>query len=685
MEENIVLAKRRRRDSGFWESPAFNFGLKALIGIVVILIFLTLSQCTIEKPQAPTFVTDFAVPLVNKTYTIEEIIDKIDQPGLYIDSAGDVMFSISEELDTIRVSEDLQIDDISENFSESLGEIEIFPEMPSPISVNFSDYVSLSLGAVPPSSFDIQNNFQPLDNFGWATLSSGGLTIILANDFGVNLDTVSIQIYDIGYSRIISTIAVPAPGIPVNSTETTIVDLAGKTISNTLRLNIHCHTPGGMVLSLEDKSFSTALGISDAFVVTAAEAEIPSINRVFSQDAEISESNTIISAEISSGLANIQIYNGSAIGGTIAITLPDFRNDGTPYSTIRTINPNYTDNFRLDLDGYTFEPADQIKPQSITISAQAFLNSTAPSMVTVHESDSISVSIYISNLEFQSLTGIIDSTKVEFDSIATSFELPKGFDSLQLVNAELILEIENSINFAGTLEIGIVGNQGRTLSVTGNISAGTFADPMISSITVDDIANFLNPVPNSIVVNGSAILGDGSTIGTITASDFIILRVKISSPLEAVIGQTVFEGDINSSEIEQKDIDKITDHLLSASFNAIITNHLPIGVSVEIYFSADSTAVFSNPELAIGPIVVESGTIGQNGTVVSAVVSENIIALDSNDIKILEHPRLYSGQIITLAGSNGQTIKITGDDYVTAQGVIQAQYRIDSDLFDKGN
>lgn len=674
MEENIALMRRRRRDSGFLNSPTTHFALKALLGIAVVLVILTLIQCSIEKPVAPIFTTNMTVPLINRVYSIREIIDKIDQPGLSIDSTGDVLFSVNEELDTIKVSDNLDINDISLEVSETVGQVSLAPEAPGPVTINLGDYISLNLGALQPVSFDVQSGFQAFDNFNWAEIASGGIDFIIANDFGVDLDTVILQVFDVGYSRVISTTPLPS-GIPAGGNDTAHVNLGGKTISNHLQLNIHCHTPGGEVLSLADKTMTTSLEFPGGLVIAAAQAVIPAVEKNFASEIQLSESNTIISAEISSGTAEIQIHNFTSLQGNILISLPDFRINGLPYTLSRMVNPNSTDSVNINLDGFVFEPIDQSKPQTVEIQARALLDSTGSDLVTIQQSDSISVKVSLTGLKFQGLTGIIDSTSASFDSVSAAIDLPKGFDSLQLVNAELILEVENGINFAGNLNIDIIGNQGKALTLQGVIAAGNPNSPVISYISNSNLADFLNPVPSGITVSGAIQFGDGISSGTISADDFIVSRVKISSPLEAVIGQSVFEGSIASEKISQEDIDKIMDHIVQADFNSTITNHLPLGVSVEIYFSGDSATVYTNPELTLGPIEVNAGTIESNGEVIFSTESENVISIDSNDIKILENPILYSGQIITLVGSNGQTIKITSDDYVAASGVIQVQYK----------
>ncbi|SYZ73510.1 hypothetical protein TRIP_C21628 [Candidatus Zixiibacteriota bacterium] len=677
MDEKNTVVRRRPPKSRLIESPLFIYGLKFAIGFVVVLIFLTLTQCTINKPESPSWSTHLTLPLVNKTYEMPEIIRRIDQPGLSLDSSGDVMFTVDKDLDTVRVSDNLSTSDITVGAGETLGDVAIAPPSPDPLTVALADYTTLNLGAVPPGSFDIQQDYPPVDNYSWATVASGTLALNIENNFGVDLDTVIVQLYDIVYSRIVSTNFLPAPGLPSGGAETLLVDLTGQTISNSFRLNIHCHTPGGTMLSLSDKSMTAGLAFSDGLNVSAAQAEIPQIVKDFSQNVVLSENNTIMTAQLSSGNLALDIANRTNLTSHVQITLPDFNQGGVPYSTNVAVNPQSSGTVNINLADYLFEPADQTSPQNIGLEVHAIIDSTAPGMVTVSQTDSVSVSASVSNLQFRTMTGIIDSTEASFDGIQTSIDLPKGFDSLQLVSAVLTLEIANAVDFPGGLNITLEGNNGRTLNLSGPVLAGCYDNPIVSVISNSDLASFLNPVPSAITVHGSAYFGDGVTVGTVTAQDYVASHVHISSPLEAVIGQTTFDGDMESNDVKQDDIDKITDHVLEANFLATIINHLPLGVTAEIYLSGDSSTLYTDPQLVIGPISVDAGVTGLLHTVDSAVTSENIIALDSADIQILKNPVIYSGQVITLNGTDGQPVKVVGDDYVTARGVIQVEYHFD--------
>ena len=48
--------------------------------------------------------------------------------------------------------------------------------------------------------------------------------------------------------------------------------------------------------------------------------------------------------------------------------------------------------------------------------------------------------------------------------------------------------------------------------------------------------------------------------------------------------------------------------------------------------------------------------------------------------RILENDTLYIGQELVLEGSNGQSVKLTQDDYITVIGRIEVEYRFDGEF-----
>ncbi len=105
----MARKQKRRTDpsEGFGDSFLFRFGSKLFLSLAVVVAFLTLAQCTIKKPESPQWNTRLTVPVMNRTYPMEELIHKIDQEGLEIDSSGIVTYSITEDLDTVQLEDDL--------------------------------------------------------------------------------------------------------------------------------------------------------------------------------------------------------------------------------------------------------------------------------------------------------------------------------------------------------------------------------------------------------------------------------------------------------------------------------------------------------------------------------------------------------------------------------------------------
>lgn len=681
MEEKTALPRRRKEESSFAQSFLIRYGLKIFLGITVIVLFLTAVQCNIEKPESPIWTTNLIIPVVNRTYQMPEIIDKIDQPGLTMDSSGEVMFSFHEEMDTISVDGDLSTDENSITVFNTIGQVTIQPGNPPPLTVNLGDYVSLTLDSVPPASFDILNDLPPLDGYNWAAVASGAVYVVITNDFGLDLDTVIVDVIDLGTYMTISTVEFPPPGILAGETDSIAIGLGGKTISNLFRLQIHCHTPGASMLTLSDKTLSSSVSFGQGLTVSSAEAEVPSISKNFAETVELFSANTVISAEISSGNVILTLDNESGLSADLDITIPDFTLNGNPLNVTRTVPPSSSDVVDINVAGYVLEPADQVLPQELDVDVFAHIDSTTPNMVIVNEEDTLRATTLVTPLSFSSLTGIIDSTEATFDNMGVDIDLPRGFDSVQLINAVLTLEIENAVEFSAGLNLNIQGDGGQLLNISGSIPAGNILNPVTAVFIDSNLSSFLDPVPSSITVNGSALFGDGSTVGTVTDDSYVVPRVSISSPLEFIIDQTTFAGDTTSENIDQSDIDLITEHVIIAEFTGTVTNHLPLGVAVSFFIDGDSTRLNADSaQLVVGPLDVASGVIGPGNVVEEAVESEVVLQLDSVAIKILENETLFAFQEITIMGTDGQPVKVLGTDYVTVSGVFEVEYRFDGDF-----
>ncbi|MCH9032278.1 MAG: hypothetical protein IIB00_08480 [candidate division Zixibacteria bacterium] len=673
--------KRRngRSDERFIDRVYVRIGSKALIGIVVAILFLSLIQCSIEKPESPSWVTSLNLPLMNRQYDMPELIERIDEPTLSVDSLGNPQFLYEQDLDSIGVGPSMTVSDISRTVSEALGEIQVNLDQIPPSTVSFADLLSYPIGVIPPVSFDFIHDTPVMTTFDSMTIAVGSILISIQNNLGLTLDTVSIELFDLVTFLPISAGMMPG-GLPAGATDTIEIPLTNNTISNRLRLQVHAHTIGGTLLSLSDKDITTQIFFSDPFTISRGSVQIPEITKNFVEVVALDAAHRIDSATLVTGELKLVLANKTGVSANMIVSLPDFVLNGASLTLSSQVAASSVDTILVDVSAYTLAPSDQTLPQDISILIDVVIDSSAPGTVTISATDTIRVIASIRNLSFDRIKGVFSSVTTILDPIVETIDIPTGFDSVQLTAATLTLGIENGSKLSGSLNIVVNANNGKSLNITGTIQPGSRLAPQLTEIVESDIAAFLNPIPSEFTVSGSVTFGDGTTVVEVTASDFIRSSIKIESPLELAITSSTVEGDISSSTIDTADIKIITDHLIEARLNATITNRLPLGLTVNLLLSGDSATLYSAPELVVGPITVVPSPVDVNGIAIDSVSSSVVIVLDSVDIQILMNDTLYIGQLITLQSAGGQPVRLVAADYIIVNASAEIDYKFNGEF-----
>lgn len=664
------------------DSILFKYFTRLIVALTVILIFLTLVQCTIKKPESPEWTTNFVLPVINKTYDMAELIRRLDQNGLVMDSLGNIAFTITEQLDTVSISNNyLTTPNISNSLGQKLGPVSITGPVIAPVFVGLATITGISASSpedtltIGQQSFDINNTLPVATTYTTATISSGIANVHLNNDLGASLDTVILEIWDIQFNTLLAKDTFLA-AIPSGTSATIPIDFSGITISNRFRAEAHCHTPGGFLTQASTRGVSTELEFPGGLTVVSANSQIPAISKNFSAQANLAESDRIDTAVIASGNLQLSITNISNLNSTVTISIPDLMQGGQSL----TLNPNVLANqnavININLSGYEIVPTDATVPQSLTISAIADIPASAPNLVSVSQSDSFHVTATIQNLTFSSVSGFFDSVVASFNGINQSIDVPTGFDSIQMTSAILTLDVTNSINLPGDLSIQVSGDNGKNLNLAGAILASGGLASAVSSIVEPSAGNFLSPIPSLMNISGSVVFANGGYLGKIEANDFICATVTMISPLEIIIDSSQVQTDVEKKSINQSDISAISDHVLEARFIYNIISHLPVGAQVDIYLGPDSATLFATPQLLVNALQLPAAPIGAGG-IVSDTISTNFqeVYLDSIDIKVLENDTLYFGMGFNLLGTSGQMVKLTANDYLTISGRIEVNYR----------
>lgn len=683
-------SRRKEEPVNFWESFLFKFSSRLFLSVCIIVIFLTLTQCTVKKPEAPEFNTTFVVPIINRTYDMEELVSSIDQDEIFIDTTGDVAFAISEGLDTVQLNQDdMSVPDLSYAFSEVLGNIGI--ETPS-TEISVIDIDSLTMGfstvpgfdsiIVPPNTPFTADNHRQLDSFEWAEISSGSVRVVVTNELGLSLYDVVVRLIDDQNDVTIDTGYFATP-LDHNDVDSMTISLAGKTFSDSLRISVSGHSdPGSLViLSPAGKRITTVVSFPDGLQVASAQAAIPVLDDLpFSERVglDLQSGETIDIANLAQGNLDIAVTNNTPITTDLTISLPNLQLSGVPLVITRQVTAGETAYINAALAGYDLIPAND----SIDIDIVAALPGSGGSMVLIRQTDSLSVSASMSNLGFGYVTGLFANSSADFDGIHEELDIPEGFDNISLVTAILTLEVQNGVDLPGHLDVLISGSNGKTLNIVGDIEPRGSDAVRLSTIVNDEVADFLSPLPEEVDISGTVTFGDGSYHGTIRQDDFVFATVRIYAPLEVRVNNAeITDLDIEVETIDQDDIDAITDHVVNARFIYSITNHLPLGVTALVHLSNDSSSLYDSPLLTIDTLAADPAPVSlATGIASSALTTEGEIHIDSDDIQILKNDSLFIRQQLYLNASDTSGVRITENDYITIQGRIEVEYRFDGEF-----
>ena len=657
---------------------------KSLLVVLVVVVLLTLVQCSVKKPESPQWITTFNLPMVNRTYGMEELVGKIGEESLAFDSLGNLSFSFTEPVDTVTLSDNvLSTDNMYFVTGKDLGVVDIDPPPTVPVAVGLFSIVGLASplsgdsANLSAAGFNLTNGVSASSTFSEASVDSGGIWAVVGNNLGVSLDSIVVQVYDLDSLRSVAVDTFPVP-LSSGLTDSVELDLNGKEVSDNLRLLVFCYTPGGLVDSASTRSITSRISFSDRFTVSYAMTTVPSFSRQYVSSVALNEPDQIDSAGLTQGNVHITLSNETFVPADLVVTLVDIYDNGTPVSAGRTVAAGAYTVIDIPLAGMTLIPSGPPDSQLVDIRMEFISPGSGSFKVPIRYDDQFTLNADMTGLEFDYVSGFFTPKVAAFDSLQQNIDVSDGFDSLQFANAVISITVDNHFSLSGDAALMLIGDNGKSLNLSGPLDANAE-----SVITRSDaaVADFLFPMPGTIDIAGSATLAGGGEIGTITNGDFMTGQFTVFAPLEVIVNATTIETEFSTEEIDQNDIESITDHVQEARFVYTIDNHLPIGASVNILFGPDSATLLANPELVIEALEVGSAPFGSDGlaTGEQSTGSKEII-LDEIDVQILKNPTLYIAQQISLESSGGQTIKFSPNDYLSISGRIEVQYYFDGDF-----
>lgn len=667
--------------------------MKALILRITILSalawLLILSGCSIKKPESPSWETTWDLPLVNKSYALSDILEQVDDSLINLDSLGNPYFEINKDLDTVMVEDNLRAQGARKDYVQYLGAVSIAPpDDQSLILTKASFGIPEGVPWIPALSFDHYVNMQPIAGFSWVLIQNGEMALTISNDLGVDLDTLVITLYNQGDLNNPLGIANFESGIDQGQTLSRSFDLSGDSVTNSLVYLMHGAVPASFVSGGAD-TMLTSCSFPTNIIVSAAQSEVPNMTRDLNQTIPMGDSSLISSAIIDSGFLDFQVTNGMSIPMDVIFRVLNFTLGGDTLTIAQHLPAFGTISRQADLAGYTFRPTGTVKPQMILINATASIAASAPNQSIFKSTDSLMISVNVSNIILNSISGQVKPTTIQIDTIYSDVDIPDEINQAQLTHATLCLTLYNNSTADADVNLSINNESfSRNVALAGRIDGklNQFDPPRATILTLgsDALIAFLNPAPERIAIVGQAIFNPEGEIVTITRDDYFFGKVKISSPLAFALRDTLkVDLDISKSDINQGDIPDLQSTFGYGKLTATLSNRLPVGASVSLYISTrgDST-IFEDPQaLVIGPFTLNSAITDSSGFAIEPITSLFEDSLDSQDILIFDNDSVFIAPKVVLMPTAAGGSYIQGSDYLGIQATARIKINAGDNLW----
>lgn len=632
-----------------------------------------------------------AAPLVNTRLTLHDLIEttissdssiiSIDEDSLLwvtysanlFQLGIDELFTISDQnISESFTMEAFELANINQNASVSLGDVVATFSEPEKSQIQSADGNNAPFPAISSRSGG-EHSAGTFAGFSFVNFTSGTLTIDVTNNWPVDLNNLTIEIRNSDNS-VIGTVSYPL--ITAGSTASDAIDLAGKTMQNSIKANItNIESPGApfpqtVPIDLTD---DISLNISTSNMnVSDGEAEFPS-GEVLNDTVEVSmglgNGEMINSIRLKAGKLVYDIDYGIREDAALSISLPYATLGGAAFNEVININSNNStattvrDSF--DLAGYTLDltAGGTDTNNVLAVIAANIVSSGSP--VPFSQADGVDADLTLRGLEIEFIDG--DLGQQSFNLAADTLDF--GFDELEfeadiaLADPRLTLKIANSfgMELRGYLDTIQAENDTESKLLTGidsiNIGAptyGNFGDSVITNIEINRVTTNIDEVlginPNKLIfgMTGATNPGSGPFNNFVTDDSYIGVSMDLEVPLYGSVSGFQLRDTLDFPV-------EAFENVLTAKLKTRITNEFPVDVDVQVYFVDESFTILDS--LASAPIeILQSSSIDSDGELVEATEFVTDIDLTEDRVNALKNATQMI-LVSNMSTANGQSAK----------------------------
>lgn len=664
--------------------------------LLLLAVLAVLGGCDINKPEMPSFDTTVSLPLGQERLDVMDAVDSEDFLGTGPD--GSLLFQVTGDPDSLDFVFDLSAELDAQSFGQDLGAFDLASVGPLAYGFRLEDVWAPAAAAdgltlpVPAFPFSVTSTDQDVPGVTSATLTAGTGAVTVTNALPVPVSAAS------GPDQVVLTLESPAGAvfatfafgsIPAGQSRTVSVDLAGAVLPDRLRVRLSGGSPGsgGSLVSVHrDDSLDVSASFS-GLVVSQATAAVgaQSFNTTFS--SPLPAGYAITEAAVSHGASQLNVTNGLPIPCTATLTWPDLLDaQGLPFSRQVDLAAGATTVRTLDFAGYTLtagaSPLTALDGQ-ITVSSPG----SAGQPVTMDAGDGLTASLTPATISFASATGTVPESIVTLTPTVTHIDLPEELNGLSLTAATLTLHLDTTASLPGVVDLTLSGTrQDGTVAQLAiqqplNDGLGTSSTDIVLDQGNSDIVDFLNNLPERIVVQGQVSLGGDGAIGTVRPNDSAVFSWSIEAPVEVVVDGATLDSDPRLLEFDADLAERVQTHAQGARADLEVLNHLPLALEVTLLVGTDPTTLDTAPLLTVGPLTVAAAQFSPTTHVVTTpVVSRPSFTLTAEQARVFGLPNVVTKFTATIPSTGGQAVRVQSTDWVEVQGIVQLDVLVDDQL-----
>ena len=689
-----------------------------LLPIAATLLSLLLT-CSFDDPKAPSWDVPINLPLMDRTYTVAEMIE--DSDNAFVSPEGLVGLRIEGEIDTTRIGDNLTLPDVAQSYSIRLDDLQI-PNLGSGTSQFYfsaltSEAISKNGQISTIAAFTFSNivGAQVVSpEYAFTGVSRGKARLTITNNLPVSLQSLVLRLQDRQTGSLIAETTM-IPSLASNGSLQVQVDMGGKVITQSSVWTLTGSSPGlGAPGTLIDQTKTVELLVELMDLsVTDGSLRIPAMEVTRQEMLGLDQRVAIRDAGFSQGKIRLNVSNDMPVGFSLDLLLGDIRHRTTaePLQLAFAVKPSGQFSQEISLQNYEMHldtPQHGVQ-QSIPLKITGGATEIQEGFISLQSEDAIHIQIAVEGVTLDYLHGWLDAQDVKLDSTEKQVEMPDKFGDLKgirLGDARLQVEVVNSVQMPIRFVGDVMGYNGSGSSagfhVDTQIAAGTPAGSTTTHVPEftpqnSNILDFLNLLPTRIVATGRARIGDGNTEGTIHSTDFVHVKLIFESAAKMAWDERTIQADTAEIVIHPEGFDDnnkeedvaemsgdATKNLQSAAIHAKIQNHLPVGLSVQFRLATDTTRLYTEPEVLLGPVNLESGITDSDGKVKQARLSDTKLELDDQQMQIFKNPNgedkhVFMATEIIVRGTNGQSVMVYDSDFVQVQALAKVMMKIEGD------